>query len=170
MTSSELHAKVMSALDDDDLDADDVEVDLVDDVHAAGATFFEVTLEGGGPGLYVPGAAIGGEVLFGREVALPKLLRALGPDAAPGTVAAVAGFLEATGDRTRAVLSAADAEDLKPAWRAHVTMPSVEPLADGGRRYHYWVTCGEPPLWRTDLTVATDGSVSLDRTEIWDLL
>ena len=145
MTADELRARVLTALDDDGLDPSEITVGVVDDITVAGATFFEVELEGGGPGQYVPGVALGDEVMFGREVALPRLLRTLGRNAAPAQVAAVAGFLEATGDRTRAVLSAADAEDFKPAWRTHVTLPSVVALADGARRSSFCSPTPTPP-------------------------
>lgn len=113
----------------------------------------------------------GGAVHLAFAESSRRVVAALGEGADAALIARVVGFLEGHIEPTTAIVEQGQIDEIhKAAWRRHVALPKRLGDDGGARRYEYWVECGEPPLWRSRLTVAADGSVSLAISDIWEIL
>lgn len=152
------------------LDDQDVEVTLLEGARVPGLAVFSAEIESERGGYATGVVTPSGEVHFKLDDTTQRVMEALGPDAPAGVVATVVGFLEGTREPTYPVDSQARLDGIgKPEWARHVTLPQVSKEADGSRVYEYWVECGEPPLWRTRLTVSSTGQVSMTQDDIWEI-
>lgn len=146
------------------------EVTLLDDVLVPGLSVFSAQVTASRGGYSTGVVTAGGEVVLKMPETARRVLDALGADASAVAVARVVGFLEGSVDPTYPVYNQAELDKIgKPGWRSRAALPTSSKAADGARVYEYWVRCGEPPLWRTRLTVAADGAVSISKDNIWDI-
>lgn len=152
------------------LGAPAAEVTILEDVRVPGLSVFSAQISASRGGYSTGVVTAAGEVFTKFPESSRRVMDALGPDASAVVVARVVGLLEGSVDPTYPAYNQVELDKiLKPAWRSRAALPTVAKAADGARVYEYWVRCGEPPLWRSRLSVARDGAVSLSKDDIWDI-
>jgi len=147
-----------------------VRVELDDDDAAPGLVFFAFELDGGGDaGVYGSGIMAGDEVLVGFDRAGPTIARALAGTSDAAVLARAFGVLETECDTARALVAADQLADVPADSKAYVGLPT---LVDGpdARVLTYWCESGEPPLFRSTVTIEKSGKVTRQRKDIWSFL
>ncbi|MEZ4268695.1 MAG: hypothetical protein R3F39_20240 [Myxococcota bacterium] len=146
------------------------EVTVLEGVNLPGLSVYSAQISASRGGYSTGVVTAAGEVFSKFPESARRVMDALGPDAGAVPVARVVGFLEGSVDPTYPAYNQVELDKiLKPAWRSRAALPTVSKAADGTRVYEYWVRCGEPPLWRTRLSVAPGGGVSISTDDIWDI-